>query len=132
MNERQLQWPFWSLANRVEVRFRASKGDQLPRGAIITRTKEDIVRKGDRASSLPEAVDVVGESSSCFRTLPSEAPLMTYFSSSGVPVIWTQSPATKALRQLVAAAGANPIECALHSLRIGGATQLSAGGVSSD
>ena len=57
---------------------------------------------------------------------------MAYFSSSGVPVIWTQSHATKALRQLVAAAGANPIDYALHSLRIGGATQLSAGRISSD
>ena len=132
MNERQLQWPFWSLADRVEVRFRASQGDQLRRGARITRTKEDILRKGNQASSLPGVVDVVVELLSCFRTLPSEAPLMAYFSSSGVPVIWTQSHATKALRQLVAAAGANPIDYALHSLRIGGATQLSAGRISSD
>ena len=57
---------------------------------------------------------------------------MTYVSRGGVPVIWTQSQATKALRQLVASAGANPIEYALHSVTIGGATQLSGGGVSSD
>ena len=87
LNERQLQWPFWSLANRVEVRFRASKGDQLRRGAIITRTKEDFVQQGSRASSLPGAVDVVVELLSCFGTLPSEAPLMTYVSSGGVSVI---------------------------------------------
>ena len=32
--ERQLEWGQWYMADRVEVRFRGSKGDQLPKGAI--------------------------------------------------------------------------------------------------
>ena len=36
--------------------------------------------------------------------------------------------ATRALRQVVSVAGVQPEEYALHSLRIGGATHLSAGG----
>lgn len=40
--------------------------------------------------------------------------------------------ATKALRALVAKAGINPYEYALHSLRIGGAIQLYADGASLD
>ncbi|CAM9742037.1 unnamed protein product [Sphacelaria rigidula] len=57
---------------------------------------------------------------------------MTYLHGDGVPVWWTQGQATKPLRALVAAAGANPYEYALHSSCIGGATQLSAGGISPD
>ena len=43
--------------------------------------------------------------------------------------MWTQTPATRALRQVVLVAGVQPEEYAMHSLRIGGATHLSAGGV---
>ena len=43
----------------------------------------------------------------------------------------TDFQATLALREVVAKAGMQPDEYALHSLRIGGATYLSAGGVPS-
>ena len=46
--------------------------------------------------------------------------------------MWTQAHATRALRQVVSVAGVQPEEYALHSLRIGGATHLSAGGVAPD
>ena len=42
--------------------------------------------------------------------------------------MWTQQQATTALRKVVALAGVRAEEYALHSLRIGGATHLSAGG----
>ena len=42
--------------------------------------------------------------------------------------MWTQQQATTALRAVVALAGVRAEEYALHSLRIGGATHLSAGG----
>ena len=42
--------------------------------------------------------------------------------------MWTRAQAVKALRQVVSVAGVQAEEYALHSLRIGGATHLSAGG----
>ena len=44
--------------------------------------------------------------------------------------MWTQQQATTSLRAVVALAGVRADEYALHSLRIGGATHLSAGGAS--
>ena len=44
--------------------------------------------------------------------------------------MWTKEQATVALREVVALAGGRADEYALHSLRIGGATHLSAGGAS--
>ena len=44
--------------------------------------------------------------------------------------MWTKQQATVALREVVALAGVRADEYALHSLRIGGATHLSAGGAS--
>ena len=44
--------------------------------------------------------------------------------------MWTKQQATVALREAVALAGMRADEYALHSLRIGGATHLSAGGAS--
>ena len=46
--------------------------------------------------------------------------------------VWTQARATGALGRVVALAGFPADEYALHSLRIGGATFLSAGGASVD
>ena len=43
--------------------------------------------------------------------------------------MWSQQQATPALREAVALAGVRAEEYALHSLRIGGATHLSAEGV---
>ena len=46
--------------------------------------------------------------------------------------MWTKQQATVAPREVVALAGVRADEYALHSLRIGGATHLSAGGASPD
>ena len=65
-----------------------------------------------------------------FPFLPSHAPLVA-FGTDGVSwSMWTKHKATLALRQVVSLAGLPPVEYALHSLRIGGATHLSAGGAS--
>ena len=45
--------------------------------------------------------------------------------------MWTQEQATRALRQVVAVAGAQPEEYALNSLKIRGVTNLSTGGAAS-
>ena len=60
--------------------------------------------------------------------LPPSAPLVAFGCGTGRWSMWTQAHATRALRQVVSVAGVQPEEYALHSLRIGGATHLSAGG----
>ena len=113
------------MADRVEVRFLGSKGDQLRKGAILTRARKGppkaVVAGGD-------AVDLLVELLSCHLFLPPSAPLVAFGCSCGRWSMWTQAQATRALRQVVSAAGVQPAEYALHSLRIGGATHLSAGG----
>ena len=37
----QHDWTMWGQADRVEVRFRSSKGDQLRHGTVITRARAD-------------------------------------------------------------------------------------------
>ena len=122
---RQLEWGQWPTADRVEVRFRGSKGDQLRKGAVLTRARKGPPRPvGDGGG----AVDLMIELLSCYLFLPPSAPLVAFGCGSGRWSMWTQTQATKALRQVVSVAGMQAEEYALHSLRIGGATHLSAGG----
>ena len=74
------------------------------------------------------AVDVMIELMSCYLFLPSSVPLVAFGVGNGRWPMWTQHQATTALRKVVALAGVRVEEYALHSLRIGGATHLSAGG----
>ena len=107
-------------ADRVEVNFRASKADKRRVGAVVTRVR------GKRVGAfeiLAELLDVNAD-------LESSAPLMqTKIASSEWKVI-SRSEATHALRLLVSNAGKDPMQYALHSGRIGGATQLAAEGAS--
>ena len=64
----------------------------------------------------------------CCLFLQSSAPLVAFGVGNGRWSMWTQHQATTALREVVALAGVRAEEYALHSLRIGGATHLSAGG----
>ena len=121
----QLTVAQWSTADHVEVRFRRSKGDQLRKGAVVTHA-----RKGPslRVGEGGGAVDLIIELMSCYLFLPSSAPLVACGVGNGRWSMWTQHQATVALRKVVALAGVRAEEYALHSLRIGGATHLSAGG----
>ena len=121
----QLAVAQWSIADHFEVRFRGSKGDQLRKGAVVTR-----VRKGPsmRVGEGGGYVDLMIELMSCHLFLPSSAPLVACAVGSGRWSMWTQHQATVALRKMVALAGVRAEEYALHSLGIGGATHLSAGG----
>ena len=74
------------------------------------------------------AVDLMIELMSCYLLLPSSVPLIAFGVGNGRWCMWTQHQATAALRKVVALAGVRVEEYALHSLRIGGATHLSAGG----
>lgn len=119
----------WSLADRVEVRFRSAKGDQLRKGAVVTRARTG----PPRAVSLGGgAVDVMVELLSCYPSLPPHAPLVAFDVGQEAWSMWSKHQATRALRQVVSLAGLPPEEFALHSLRIGGATYLAAGGASPD
>ena len=64
---------------------------------------------------------------SCHRSLPASAPLSSYNCGKSVRVL-RYGHALRAFRDIVANAGRRPEHFALHSLRIGGATTLAAGG----
>ena len=68
---------------------------------------------------------------SCHPTLPDNVPLSSYRSGREVKV-WKYNQALRAFREIVEKSGRNPKEFALHSLRIGGASTLAAGGDVSD
>ena len=120
----QLEWTMWGQADRVKVRFRGSKGDQLRYGTVMTRAR------GDPPLPLRDgsgAVDLMIELLSCM-FLPSHAPLAAFGTARGNWSVWTHARPTAALRGVVALAGFPADEYALHSLQIGGAIFLSAGG----
>ena len=114
-----------SNADRVEVRFRGSKGDQLRKRAVTTNVRcGPALRVGDGGG----AVDLMMDLMPCYLFLPSSAPLAAFGAGNGRRSMWTQRQATTALRKVVALAGVRAEEYALHSLKIGGATHLSEGG----
>ena len=73
------------------------------------------------------AVALMAELLSGHPTLPDSAPLSSYMFSNEVRVC-SYTEALAAFRQVVANAGDDPSEVGLHSLRIGAATTLAAGG----
>ena len=75
-------------------------------------------------------MDLMIERLSCFRSLPSHAPLVVFDVDGGNWTMWTEHRTESALRQVVPLAGLQPSEYVLHSLRIRGATHLTAGGAS--
>ena len=117
----------WSDADRVEVRFRGHKGDQAQVGSVVVRTRSEV--RGPR-SGLDEgggAVALMVALLSCHAALPKHAPLSSYRAGKQVRA-WGYGQALRALREVVEKSGRNPKEYALHSLRIGSASTLAAGG----
>lgn len=129
--DRQLQYLHWRQADRIEVRFRGHKGDQEQRGNVRVRTRDEThgPRSGYRADG--GAVALMVELLSCHPTLSDSAPLSSYRSGQGVQV-WKYDQALRAFREIVEMSGRDPKKFALHSLRIGGASTLAAGGDVSD
>ncbi|CAN0426624.1 unnamed protein product [Pylaiella littoralis] len=101
----QLSEAQWSSADRVEVRFRSSKGDQLRQGAVLTRTREGTPHRVDEGGG---AIDLVVELLSCFPSLPSHAPLVAVGVGGGRWDLLTKHRAESALRQVVSWAGLEP------------------------
>ena len=75
------------------------------------------------------ALEILHDLLEFYLTLDGAAPLMQTYSVAGWRVI-NRREATHALRMIVAGAGRDSLQCALHSGRIGGATQLAAQGAS--
>ena len=119
----------WSRSDVVEVQFRGSKGEQMRKGAVISRVWAGSPRPVGAGGG---AVDLMLEFMSCYLSPPLSAPLVACGSGGGRWSMWTKQQATVAWREVVALAGVRVDEYALHSLRIGGATHLSAGGASSE
>ena len=94
---------------------------------VISRVRAGLPRPVGADGS---AVDLMLELMSCYLFFPSSAPLVAYGVGDGRWSMWTKQQATVALRGLVALAGVRADVYALHSLNIGGATHLSAGGAS--
>ena len=125
----QLDWTMWGQADCVEVRFRSSKVDQLRDGTMMTCARADPpLPLRDGSGAVESMIELL---SSCM-CLPSHAPLAAFGTARDNWPVWTQVRATAALRGVVASARLPADEYALHSLRIGGATFLSAGGASVD
>ena len=129
--DRQLAYIDWRQADKIEVHFRGHKGDQEQRGNVRVRTRDEThgPRSGYRADG--GAVALMVELLSCHPTLPDSVPLSSYRSGREVKV-WKYDQALRAFREIVEKSGRNPKEFALHSLRIGGASTLAAGGDVSD
>ena len=118
----------WHQATSIEVRFRGHKGDQAQQGSVIVRTRDDAWGAQSGVGAGGGAVALMVELLSAYPTLPESAPLSSYQYGNEIRV-WKYPEALQALRQVVAKAGDDPSEVGLHSLRIGAATTLAAGGV---
>ena len=109
------------------MRFKGHKGNQEQIGSVRVRTRDEI--RGSRSSYRADG-DVVAlmlELMSCVPDLPDRAPVASYRFGSSVRVV-RYGRALRAVKEVVAESGRNPDEFALHSLRMGGATKLAAGG----
>ena len=95
----QLTAALWASADRVEVRFRGSKGDQMRTGRVLTRVREGQPRPLGAGGG---AVDLMIELMSCYLFLPSSAPLVAFGTGNGRWSMWTQQQATTSLRAVVA------------------------------
>ena len=95
-------------------------------GSVRVRTRTEV--RGSKSFGVYDgAVDLMLELMACFSSLPDRSPLSSYRSGKSVRVIG-YGRALRAIKEFVAKSSRNADEFALHSLRIGGATTLAAGG----
>ena len=123
----QLSFLRWRVADLVEIWFLGHKGDQGHAGNILVRTWKEARGVGSSLREGGGAVALLVELLSVHPNLPSAAPLASYRHSENVAVR-TYEQALRALREVVAVSGQDPAEVALHSLRIGGVSRLTAWG----
>ena len=125
--EGQVAFENRSSVNAVQVRFVASKNDQKRAGCTITRTRAS----GEtEVGGVPAgAFEALLELLSVHPQLPGEVPLTARLTPLGWRV-FIRAEAVEVLRLMVGSSGRDPAQYALHSGRIGGATQLTAQGAS--
>jgi len=128
LGERRLTDAERRQADRVEVSFRASKSDQKRQGAVVTRERVVDDTRGQSVEKMG-ALEILLDLLDMHPELGSSAPLMQS-AKQGRWVVVSRSEATAALRDMAERVGGNPSEFALHSGRIGGATQLAKQGAS--
>ena len=125
--ETQLEFVHGRRADKMEVHFRGHKGDQDQNGEVRARTRDETSGKQSGYRANGGAVALMVELMSCHATLPDDAPLSSYRSGREVKVL-RYGEALRAFREVVKKSGHEPKDFALHSLRIGGASTLAAGG----
>ena len=118
-----------TCSGQREVTFRPSKSDNKRLGAIVTRTRVTVGSEKARDAKSYGALEIILDLLDLYPELSGSAPLMQTRTANGWKVI-TRTVATKALRRMVSSLGRDPMQYALHSGRIGGATQLAAQGAS--
>ena len=94
---------------------------------VIVRTREEVTGPRFGVGTGGGSVALMVELMASGITLPEGAPLSPYTCGSVVRV-WRHGQALRALREVVVQSGGEPSAFALHSLRIGAATKLAAGG----
>ena len=123
----QLAWDDSRVADRVEVTLQTSKSDrQQEVGGYRNQDKCNGRErtKGKNGKSYG-AMEVVPDLLDFYPELGRSAPLMQTRTVNGWKFI-TRTVATKALRRMVSSLGGDPMQYALHSVRIRGTTQLAA------
>ena len=95
----------------------------------MTRTRVGIGKERTGEGESKGALEILLDLIDIYPELDGSAPLMQFRTATGWKVV-TRTIATKALRRMVRSLGRDPVQYALHSGRIGGATQLAAQGAS--
>ena len=119
----------WRQATSVQVRFRGHKGDQAQQGSSVIRVRDVSHGPHSQIGAGGGAVALLVELMSCHMALPGNTPLCSFHREGGAgTAVLGYRRALKAFRQMVELVEDNPKNFGLHSLRIGGATAMAAGG----
>lgn len=116
-------------ATHVKLRFRGHKGGPAQKGSNIVRAREEITGPRSGVGAGGDGVALTVKLTASGITLPESAPLSSYTCGSVVRA-WRYGQALPAFAPGRGTARGRTCRCgfALHSLRIGVATKLAAGG----
>ena len=114
----------------MEVTFRASKSDQKMQGAVVTRERVIDRAGGNQVVRQMGALEILLDLLEVHHPELGASVPLTQSLKQGRWAVVSRSEATVALRDMARRVGANPEDFALHSGRIGGATQLAKQGAS--
>ena len=119
----QLAWKDKRQADKVEVKFRAAKSGQNRLGSVVPRTRVVAADGVDGHVRNKGALEILLDLLELYPTLDGTAPLMPTYSVVGWRVT-NRKEATHALRMIVDGVRRDPLQYALHSGTIGGATKI--------